>query len=351
MIKKLMYLFIYIFIFIIPLGGAVVYGSSQYTDISKNSWVYESVTAMINKSIIKGYPDGSFKPDKAVTYGEFIKMALVADTDEDIGNAEAPENWAKNYYDRALERKYFTEYDIHKTQLSYPIPRGDMALIISSILGDISIEDYNLLQNKIKDINENSRHDYDITKSYAAGVLTGYDDNTFRPDRTLSRAESAVVMHRLVDVNKRMLPFIDKEEDIKGEQKTTIERLEGDNPNRIVNLISSSTSTFKIENMINNIRENSWYDNVKYYEIISDYPYKVSKYIDLVGSENLLIDNIDYSRGAILLENCKMIPLQSVGGKMYYVPGQESGSKLPSFEYLGFYNPSLDTLILIPNPL
>ena len=65
---------------------------------------------MSDKVIIKGYPDGSFRPDNTVTYGEFIKMALIAGTGRDEGNS-TPGHWASNYYNKALELNYFTEYD------------------------------------------------------------------------------------------------------------------------------------------------------------------------------------------------------------------------------------------------
>jgi len=195
---------------IIMAGAATVYGA-EYTDVKANHWAHEAVKAMSDQSIIKGYPNGSFLPNNTVTYGEFIKMALIAGTGEDVGNAAAG-HWALNYYDKALELKYFTAYDIDKAQLGSQIPRGDMALIISSILGDMDIQNYDEIQQGIKDITYQTEYEYDITKSYAAGILTGYTNHTFRPDKTLSRAESATVIYRLVDESKRELPVGESEE-------------------------------------------------------------------------------------------------------------------------------------------
>jgi len=198
---------------IIMAGAATVYGT-EYTDVKSNHWAYEAVEAMSDQSIIKGYPNGSFLPSNTITYGEFIKMALIAGTGEDAGNAKSG-HWASNYYDKALELNYFTVNDIPKALLGGPIPRGDMARIISSVLGDMEIKNYNELQQGIEDVTYQTEHEYDITKSYAAGILTGYTDNTFRPDKTLSRAESATVIHRLVDESKRELPVGEPEETTK----------------------------------------------------------------------------------------------------------------------------------------
>lgn len=177
----------------------------EYTDIKSGNWAHEAISAISDKAIIKGYPDGTFKPNSTVTYGEFIKMALIAATGEDPGNAESG-NWASNYYESAIENEFFTRYDIDISQLNSQIPRSDMALIISSILGDIKINNYEELQEGIKDITYKTKNEYHITKSYAAGILTGYTDNTFRPEKTLTRAESAMVIYRLIDESKRVLP-------------------------------------------------------------------------------------------------------------------------------------------------
>ncbi|MDD4566021.1 MAG: S-layer homology domain-containing protein, partial [Eubacteriales bacterium] len=140
--KKIMTTFIAAALII---GSATLSYGAGYTDIKSTNWAYDAVEVMSVKAIISGYPDGSFKPDSTVTYGEFIKMALIASTGKDAGNAESG-NWALNYYNSALDQKYFTEYDIGKSTLNSPITRAKMALIVSAILGDVKIQDYDEIQ-------------------------------------------------------------------------------------------------------------------------------------------------------------------------------------------------------------
>jgi hypothetical protein len=189
---------------IVITGASAAYGA-EYADVKTSNWAYDAINTMSDKSIIIGYPDGSFKPNNTVTYGEFIKMALIAATGEDAGNA-ASGHWAQNYYDKALEMGYFTEYDIERSMLGDKITRAHMALIISSILGDVEIADYDEIQKGISDITYKTKYEYDITKVYACGILTGYPDKTFKPEQTLSRAESAMVIYRLVDEGQRIYP-------------------------------------------------------------------------------------------------------------------------------------------------
>lgn len=47
---------------------------SAYTDVKRGSWYCAALDAVTEKGLVKGYADGSFKPDKKVTYEEFAAM-------------------------------------------------------------------------------------------------------------------------------------------------------------------------------------------------------------------------------------------------------------------------------------
>ncbi len=325
-----------------PAGTA--YGAG-YTDVKIGNWAYEAVNAMSERGIIKGYPNGSFLPNNTVTYGEFIKMALIAGISEDAGNA-ASGHWAMNYYNKALELKYFTEHDIYKSQLNDKITRADMALIISSILGDVKIDNYDKIQEGIEDITFQTPHEYDITKSYACGILTGYTDKTFRPDKTLSRAESATVIYRLADESKRVLPGVGEET----ATPTIEERLQGESDSGTVNLAESSTSALLLDDLVTNRADFRLLNHVLYYEIVNDYPFEISKWKDLLGVECITLSNVDKIRGAFIVKGNTLTMLSATGGYIYQVAGVKTASSFPDFDYIGFYHMNYDTMILVPNP-
>lgn len=192
-----------ILVALLLIGTVTAYADSPFSDMKSSNWAYESVSKMQEKGIVEGFPDGSFKPNNTVTYGEFIKMALITATGEDVGNLqESSKLWALNYYNKGLELHYFDTDDISYTQLNDAIRRRKMALIISSILGDTDIQ----LSNKLSDVTYKTENQNDIIKVYSAGIITGYTDNTFQPDKTLTRAEASTVIYRLMDKSKRILP-------------------------------------------------------------------------------------------------------------------------------------------------
>ena len=341
--KKLM---ITILTVIMILGTSAVSYGKDYSDIKSSNWAYDAVNAMSEKTIVKGYPDGTFKPNNTVTYGEFIKMALIAATGEDVGNTTSG-NWATSYYIKALELGYFTEYDISKESLNKQITRAHMALIISFILGDIKIENYDEIQKGITDITYKTQYEYDITKSYAKGILTGYTDKTFKPEKTLSRAEAATVIYRLVDEGKRVYPGTETDTEA---TKTTAERLQGDNKSGTVNLSESSTSTLLLDSLVTNRAKFPTLSEVTYYEVVKDYPYTMGKKTSSLGVEAITLSNVDYARGAFIIKGNQLTMLEDTAGYIYQVAGVTTASTFPEFDYIGFYNDDRDTMILVPNP-
>lgn len=180
-----------------------------FSDVSDNQWFYNSVTKMTEEGIFKGYPDGTFKPDNTVTYGEFIKMFIVAVTGEDVGNSSSG-NWAKNYYDKGIELGLYTEYDIPEYKLSDGIARKHMSILISNNFKETDIENYNLIKERINDLDLGRPYQHQIIKAYGLGVITGYPGGEFKPNGTLTRAESATVISRLLNEDERIIPKFEK---------------------------------------------------------------------------------------------------------------------------------------------
>jgi len=194
-------------------GGEV---NADYEDIKETHWAYEYVQKLSKTGIVRGFPDGCFWPEGKVTYGEFIKMAVIAASGEDPGIYEGVRHWAVNYYEAALEKAYFTKIDIEEAKLPKYITRNDMALILSAILNEKNYEKESVLKNYdkllegLKDVKENQDAreiwEYEIVKVYGAGIITGYPDDTFRPFEHLSRGEAATVIYRYLEAGARISP-------------------------------------------------------------------------------------------------------------------------------------------------
>lgn len=186
-------------IFLLSTGIATA-GNFEFYDLGYDHWAYEEIMTMTEAGIVEGYPDGTFRPDSLVTYGEFIKMACQVAGIKGYYPMSKSDHWAKPYYYTGLNAGYFTEYDIDIKVMDRSIPRGYMALVVSSMLEDYDLKDYNNVLDKIEDINSRTPYEHHIVRAYSSGILAGYPDNTFRPEQPLTRAEALSVIYRLSEI-------------------------------------------------------------------------------------------------------------------------------------------------------
>jgi len=175
---------------------------AAFSDVHAWQWHAGAVERARTEGILEGYPDGTFRPDRIVTCGEFLRMAI----------PEAPKtsaaHWAERYYREGLRRELFTGRDIGETSLDRPIARQHMALVYSRLLEETDpgltgvqiarTEEGTVPSAPFPDVPAESAYEYPIAIAAAAGLLEGYPDGTFRPEGYLTRAEAATAFVRLL---------------------------------------------------------------------------------------------------------------------------------------------------------
>jgi hypothetical protein len=211
---------------VLLIGTVTAYADFSFYDLKSPNWAYASVNAMMEKGIIEGFPDGSFKPNKAVTYGEFIKMLVSSMGYTNLPAPEAGKHWAYPYYEKAVELKLFmgSEIESDKYQMDREIPREMMAYMIANALGNIDIESkYATYKAKITDVPDGNEFMFPIVKVYCAGILNGYPDGKFQPKESLSRAETAVSLGRYIQYSngEEIAGVKQREDEEKAKQDTT----------------------------------------------------------------------------------------------------------------------------------
>lgn len=71
-----------------------------FSDVKATDWFYQPVTELATANVIGGYPDGTFLPNGEVTYGEALKMILLAAGYPE--QAPTGTHWASGYQTRAI---------------------------------------------------------------------------------------------------------------------------------------------------------------------------------------------------------------------------------------------------------
>ena len=191
--------------------------AADYSDVNQSAWYASYVNKISELNAFSGYEDGTFRPDNQITQEEFIKTVVCLICGE-LNESNAPtvkntwnskwSSWAVPYLDKAFELGLITEQDTMFKLVGIPCNRGEMAKVITravEYLKEDSVADTSTYITKLKDYNR-MKEEYKpyVLQAYAKGILSGYDDGTFRDDGLLTRAEASSVLVRLIDKNERV---------------------------------------------------------------------------------------------------------------------------------------------------
>ena len=170
---------------------------AKYADMNGH-WSEQFVELLSDKGIISGDNYGNFRPDDNIKADEFIKLVLAASGFE---AAPASGYWAQPYIQEAENRELI--YDDEFESFTRPITRGEAARIMVRALDleDSKVPNREELIKEISDYYDtlNEYKEY-ILIAYAHNLLKGYEDNSFRYTKPITRGESAVVITRMLKI-------------------------------------------------------------------------------------------------------------------------------------------------------
>lgn len=177
----------------------------KFKDVPRNNWAFEYIGEMQKRGIINGYPDGKYYPDNYVERCEFAKIMVGAAglrTGDASGEYFADvkyNDWFYEYVETAKE--YLTGYKSFGQNYFRPnnyALREDIAVALVKLKGyDTKNTDQNILQTMFSDYDSIS----ESAKPYVAtavdrGLVSGYDDGTFKGQDSITRAEAAAMLWR-----------------------------------------------------------------------------------------------------------------------------------------------------------
>ena len=191
--------------------------AANYSDVNQSAWYSSYVNKISELNAFSGYEDGTFRPDNQITQEEFIKTVVCLICGE-LNESNAPtvkntwnskwSSWAVPYLDKAFELGLITEQDTKFKLVGIPCTRGEMAKVITRAVEYLKEEPVADTSTYIAKLNDYDRmkEEYKpyVLQAYAKGILSGYDDGTFRDDGLLTRAEASSVLVRLIDKSERI---------------------------------------------------------------------------------------------------------------------------------------------------
>ena len=173
--------------------------TQKFWDVEKSHWAFECIAELTDRGVINGYSDGSFKPEGTISRAEWAKIMVgaagIATNDSSVHFKDTEGHWAVPYVNAASE--YLTAYSDNTYRPDQAVVREDVTMALVRLKGySIDNVDYSYLA-KFKDQNSISNN----VKAYVAvavekGLIDGFEDNTFRGQATLTRAEATTLLWR-----------------------------------------------------------------------------------------------------------------------------------------------------------
>ena len=190
----------------------------SFPDVKQSDWYYDCVGWLSALEIINGDTDGNFYPDRPIKRSEFIKMISVAT--ELVGSVTPLRkiHWSESSWLMACENGLL-EYNngniiqLSAAELEKPITRYEMAVIVANAMDGVMMEDSVSISSPEKAITDYASvpkgyRPY-VEQAYGKGVITGFTDGSFGGSQTLTRAQAAMAVYRLLWNNERVKPSFD----------------------------------------------------------------------------------------------------------------------------------------------
>lgn len=179
--------------------------TKSFPDIDGH-WAEIDIRNLVSRGMLSGYPDGLFRPDKAVTRVEFTTMlarllgAGSAPADIPYRDAGKIPDWAKDAVSLAHSRGLTVGYDDNTFRPHTSITREEAAVLLVRAYGMLKTLPDSPVQTATfadwSNVSSWARQDVSIAREL--GLLGGQSDNRFAPGAYITRAETAAALNRLL---------------------------------------------------------------------------------------------------------------------------------------------------------
>ena len=149
---------------------------------------------------ISGYPDGTVRPDGKITRAEVAAILARLTENSSLANFVArfsdvkASDWFSDSIMKLSAKDIITGYPDGTFKPNKSITRAEFAAIVSKYIKNPKAAD-----EVFADVPMNHWAKDAIAKVKAEGWISGYNDGTFRPDAPITRAEAVSIVNRMFD--------------------------------------------------------------------------------------------------------------------------------------------------------
>ena len=170
-----------------------------FTDVPSEHWSHSYVSRLYKQNIVSGKSETSFNPGDSITREEFVKIVVEALDLPMVGFSSFADvksgAWYLPYVNAAVYAGIINGKGDGTFGIGDKISRQDAAVIISRAANLTS--DAELAFSDKTNVSDYAKTA--IAAMVNEGIITGYEDKSFKPKNEISRAESCAVICRLLD--------------------------------------------------------------------------------------------------------------------------------------------------------
>ncbi|WP_172196684.1 S-layer homology domain-containing protein [Saccharibacillus qingshengii] len=165
-------------------GSVSAAAVTSFGDVKKSNWAYSTIQWAIANNVVKGYPDGTFRPEKQVSESEFLMMFISAY--QPVKPTAGQKHWADPVYNIAKNLNWpvngISNDAVGRATREQAITRGEVANIIAGA-------------NGVNFMNDEAIR-YLLSENLAAGK-TGNTVAGYKGKDYLTRAEAVAFIQRV----------------------------------------------------------------------------------------------------------------------------------------------------------
>lgn len=141
-----------------------------FPDVSSDRWSVTEIEYMTSDGVAEGYPDGEFKPARKLTRAEFAALicryaGIVYKGEDNVFPDLPDDHWAHDYILALHETSLIQGYEDGTFRPEREITRAEVMTVMNKLLGRKPYDPY------VKTLNYNPYNDLDIKKWYYTDVM------------------------------------------------------------------------------------------------------------------------------------------------------------------------------------
>ncbi|MCD7859400.1 MAG: S-layer homology domain-containing protein [Firmicutes bacterium] len=192
------------------------FAASSFSDVVSGHWAYNYVEYCYGQGIVEGVGNGKFDPDATLTRAQFITMMGRATYESEVqAQTTSADSWYSGYVRYLSNKGYLDGIATDEASLNQGMPRQEMAQLLYNLCdngeiivglysseyeGEVTVSGVSINVEMLDYISDagsiGSQYKDAVEYCYYVGLLTGFEDGTFQPNGTVTRAQACAVVNR-----------------------------------------------------------------------------------------------------------------------------------------------------------